>query len=96
MAAAHGTAVQAVCLEETPGPAHCRPAYAWQAHSCEVGTWRSGAEALRHGYAGAHERYRALRSSFYVDVGGVIIVTDSADGRRCAQMSNPACKSGCC
>lgn len=34
------------------------------------------------GVAGAHERYRALRSSFYVDVGGVIIVTDGADPKR--------------
>ena len=51
-------------------------------------------DALQHGYAGAHERYRALRSSFYVDVGGVIIVTDSADGRRCAPKTESACKMG--
>ncbi|BDA43878.1 probable ras-related protein Rab-7L1 at N-terminal half [Coccomyxa sp. Obi] len=30
---------------------------------------------------GAHERYKTLRSSFYADISGVIIVTDSASGR---------------
>ena len=49
---------------------------------------------MRIGYAGAHERYRALRGSFYMDVGGVIIVTDSADGRRCAPKTDSACKMG--
>ncbi|CAL5218944.1 g695 [Coccomyxa viridis] len=31
---------------------------------------------------GSHERYKALRSSFYVDVGGVIIVTDGAESKK--------------
>ncbi|EIE25686.1 P-loop containing nucleoside triphosphate hydrolase protein [Coccomyxa subellipsoidea C-169] len=30
---------------------------------------------------GAHERYKTLRSSFYADISGVIIVTDSASSR---------------
>ena len=80
-AAAHDTA-EGCMREKTPDLAHCRPA--GHAHPWELGTCWSRADAARHGYAGAQERYRALRSSFYVDVGGVIIVTDSADGRRCA------------
>jgi GTPase SAR1 family protein len=31
--------------------------------------------------AGAHERYRGLRSSFYADISGVIIVYDSTSAR---------------
>ena len=41
---------------------------------------------LRHTQE-SHERYKALRSSFYVDVGGVIIVTDGAEPKRCASLS---------
>jgi hypothetical protein len=58
-------------------------------HSC-VGTQiRSQFLYLLTECPGAHERYKSLRSSFYADVSGVIIVVDSALRRRDPSTSVP-------
>lgn len=45
------------------------------------------AEARGLRYAGAHERYKSLRSSFYADISGVIIVVEAAS-RRCTSLTS--------